>query len=128
MNELLSFKDRRYKKGCKLTMMSLFLAKNCVLNGPEMLSLSAIFLVASLTCQVKKKNSFNPLTNCSNLETSLKRPLCSASHHCMKNTSGSGFRKDIPCLWPLGSHHDRVLRQNNCLAETFSPILKVFIL
>ena len=32
-----------------LTIISLFLAKNCVLNGPEMLNFSAIFLVASLT-------------------------------------------------------------------------------
>ena len=39
-----------------LTIISLFLARNCVLNGPEILNLSAIFLVASLTCEANGKN------------------------------------------------------------------------
>ena len=38
-------------------MISLFLAKNWVLNGPEMLNLSAIFRVASFTW---KYNSLKP--------------------------------------------------------------------
>ena len=38
-----------------LTIILPFLARNCVLNGPEMLNFSAIFLVASFTCKTKSE-------------------------------------------------------------------------